>query len=69
MARKRECPRKVESCADDKDNLALVDGNWMEGQTRYMVGSTPTFLINGVPHVGEIPYDKLKEILDPLVTK
>src|SRR5215467_3543025 len=53
MARQAGMPReKVASCADDKDNLALVDANWMEGQTRYMVGSTPTFLINGVPHVG-----------------
>ncbi len=70
MARQAGMPReKVEACAEDKDNLALVDGNWNEGQTRYMVGSTPTFLINGVTHVGEIPYDQLKAILDPLVKK
>lgn len=68
MARQAGMPKeKVASCADDKANLALVDGNWQEGQTRYMVNSTPTFIINGVTHAGEIPYDKLKEILDPLV--
>jgi protein-disulfide isomerase len=68
MARQAGMPKeKVASCADDKANLALVDGNWQEGQTRYMVNSTPTFIINGVTHSGEIPYDKLKEILDPLV--
>jgi len=58
---------KVVSCADDSKNLALVDGNWMEGQTKYNVNSTPTFLINGTPHAGEIPYDELQKILDPLV--
>ena len=60
---------KVQSCADDKANLDLVDSNWKEGQTRYNVNSTPTFIINGVNHSGEIPYDQLKTIIDPLVTK
>ena len=70
MARQAGMARdKVQACADDKANLALVDSNWQEGQTRYNVNSTPTFIINGVSHAGEIPYDDLKKILDPLVTK
>ncbi|HMI96465.1 MAG TPA: DsbA family protein [Micropepsaceae bacterium] len=60
---------KVQSCADDPKNLALVDGNWMEGQTKYNVNSTPTFIINGTTHAGEIPYDELQKIIDPLVKK
>ena len=60
---------KVQSCADDPKNLALVDANWMEGQTKYNVNSTPTFIINGTSHAGEIPYDELQKILDPLVKK
>ena len=60
---------KVKECADDPKNLALVDANWMEGQTKYNVNSTPTFIINGTPHAGEIPYDDLQKILDPLVKK
>src|SRR5262245_13649237 len=47
---------QVKTCADDPKNLALVDGNWMEGQTKYNVNSTPTFINNGTPHTGEIPY-------------
>jgi protein-disulfide isomerase len=58
---------KVKTCADDPKNLALVDANWMEGQTKYNVNSTPTFIINGVTHAGEIPYPELQKILDPLV--
>ena len=70
MARQAGMPRdKVMACADDKANLDLVDGNWQEGQTKFNVNSTPTFIINGVNHAGEIPYDDLKKILDPLVTK
>jgi protein-disulfide isomerase len=60
---------KVQSCAEDPKNLALVDANWMEGQTKYNVNSTPSFIINGTPHSGEIPYDELQKILDPLVKK
>jgi len=60
---------KVQSCAEDTKNLALVDANWMEGQTKYNVNSTPTFIINGTSHAGEIPYDELQKILDPLVKK
>jgi protein-disulfide isomerase len=60
---------KVKACAEDPKNLAIVDANWMEGQTKYNVNSTPTFIINGTQHAGEIPYDELKKILDPLVKK
>jgi protein-disulfide isomerase len=60
---------QVKSCSEDPKNLALVDGNWMEGQTKYNVNSTPTFIINGTSHAGEIPYADLQKILDPLVKK
>jgi len=60
---------KAVSCMNDMKNLELVDANWSEGQTRYNVNSTPTFIINGTTHAGEIPYDDLKKILDPLVSK
>ena len=57
---------RVEACAGDQNNLAAVDANWQEGQTRYMVGATPTFLINGTPYVGGMSFDTLKQIVDPL---
>jgi protein-disulfide isomerase len=67
MARQAGMPReRVAMCADDEKNLALVDGNWQEGQTRYNVGSTPSFIINGTTYAGGMSYDQLKEILDPL---
>jgi protein-disulfide isomerase/DNA-binding XRE family transcriptional regulator len=57
---------KVRTCADDPKNLAVVDSNWMEGQTKYSVDSTPTFLINGQPH-GPMTYAEWKRTLDRLV--
>ena len=61
MARQAGMPReRVAACADDEKNLAAVDANWQEGQTRYNVGSTPTFIINGTTHVGEISFDAVE---------
>ena len=68
MARQAGMPReRVQMCADDMTNFAAVEANWQEGQTRYNVGSTPTFLINGTPHVGVASFDALKQVIDPLV--
>jgi protein-disulfide isomerase len=59
---------KVASCADDPKNLALVDGNWQEGMSRYQVSQTPTFIINGASH-GPMPYSQWKALLDSLAAK
>lgn len=59
---------QVKTCADDPKNLAVVDSNWMEGQTKYNVNSTPTFLVNGEAH-GPMPYEEWKKTLDRLVEK
>lgn len=68
MAGQAGMPReRVEACVSDKNNLAAVEANWNEGRTRYNVNSTPTFIINGTKHVGEISFDALKKVIDPLV--
>jgi protein-disulfide isomerase len=67
MAARSGMPReRVEACASDEMNLAAVDSNWKEGQSRYKVGATPTFIINGTPFVGGMSFDDLKQIIDPL---
>lgn len=69
QARQAGMPReKVAMCADDMTNLAAVDANWQEGQTRYNVNSTPTFIINGTTYNGGMGFEQLKQILDPLVS-
>ena len=49
--------------------LALVDGNWMEGQTKYNVNSTPTFIINGETHAGEIAYADREAMLKAAINE
>ena len=61
--------QKVEACADDQKNLAIVDANWQEGRNKYGVDSTPTFVINGTVHVGEMSYEQIRDLLDSLLSK
>ena len=58
---------QIIACTRDPAKLALVDANWNEGQTRYNVASTPTFLINGNLHRGEISFASMKAEIDPLL--
>ena len=51
----------------DPAKLALVDANWTEGRTRYNVGSTPTFIINGNVHRGGLTFAAIKAAIDPLL--
>ena len=60
---------QVLKCASDPKNVAIVTENWQEGQNRYKVEATPTFIINGQTHSGEISYDALKALLDPVLAK
>ena len=58
---------KVQSCADDPKNLAIVDDNWQEAQTRYNVNSTPTFILGGEIHKGEWDWNELQTKLNALL--
>jgi protein-disulfide isomerase len=53
-------------CMEDPKNLAVVDANYMEAQSKYMVDSTPTFFVNGVIHKGEWPYEQMDAYLKKL---
>ena len=58
---------RVIACGDDPKNLAVIDGNWQEGQNRYKVDSTPSFVVNGTVHKGGMSYEALKGMLDPIL--
>ncbi len=64
-------PEKVDSCIADKAMAERINKVAMDGQTRYNITGTPTFVINGVVHQsGEMgtPAD-LQSVLDPLLKK
>jgi protein-disulfide isomerase len=63
---------QVVSCADNPANLAAVDANWQEGQSRYHVNSTPTFIVDGHqfgPNSADmsVVYKQFQSVLDPLI--
>jgi len=64
-------PDKVDSCIADKAAAVRINKVALDGQTRYNITSTPTFVIDGVVHeVGDVatPED-LRQTLDGLLAK
>ncbi len=64
-------PEKVDSCIADKAMAERINKVATDGQTRYNITGTPTFVINGVVHqAGDVitPAD-LQNTLDPLLKK
>jgi protein-disulfide isomerase len=60
---------KVESCVGDQSTLAYIDQTQAEAQAKYGISGTPTFIINGELHDGEIKYEDLKKIIDAKLPK
>jgi len=58
---------RVEACSSDAANLKVVDDNWKEAQTLYGVDSTPTFIIGGNVHKGELSFETIENSLKPLL--
>ena len=64
-------PEKVDSCIADKAAQDRVNKVAQDGQTRYSINSTPTFVINGVVHEGgdvATPED-MQQTLDGILAK
>lgn len=60
---------KVESCVGDQSTLAYIDQTQAEAEAKYGISGTPTFIINGELHNGEIKYEDLKKIIDAKLPK
>jgi protein-disulfide isomerase/DNA-binding XRE family transcriptional regulator len=56
-------------CMNDPANLAIVDGNANEAETRYRVSGTPTIFVGSATLSGQISYGDLKKLVDPLLVK
>lgn len=54
---------KYESCMDADTHRAKVQSHLAEAEKR-QVGSTPTFVFNGLVVPGAIPYDRFKQLVD-----
>src|SRR5262249_33992795 len=56
--------KAFENCLNDKALKDKILSRVQEANEKYKVNATPTFVINGVVHAGELPYDDFKVLLD-----
>jgi protein-disulfide isomerase len=60
---------EFDRCVRDEKLLARVKDVSSQAEKEFGVNSTPTFIINGKTHVGELSFDRFEAILAPLLPK
>lgn len=58
---------RFDACLKDPKLEDTVLRSYLSGVNDYKVEYTPTFIINGKKFVGDMPLDKFRSILDPLL--
>jgi protein-disulfide isomerase len=56
--------KAFEACLNDEALKNKILTRVQEANDKYKVDATPTFVIKGVTHAGELPYDDFKKLLD-----
>jgi protein-disulfide isomerase len=59
----------VDACLEDQ---AIIDGILavrLNGDETYTIRSTPTFIINGDSHPGQMTVEEFEAVLDPYLTE
>jgi protein-disulfide isomerase len=56
--------QEVDTCLQKKDLLEAIQTTAQNAGEMYKVKSTPSFVINGKTYSGNLPYEKLKTIID-----
>jgi protein-disulfide isomerase len=60
---------QVDKCMSDKTQLARANQVGIDGQAKYNITGTPTFIINGKVHSGGYEWEALKKTLDAMLKK
>jgi protein-disulfide isomerase len=58
-----------EKCLSDEAVIDRILEKQADGRDKYNVTSTPTFVINGTPVAGNLPYEEFNRILEEAATK
>lgn len=58
-----------EKCLSDEAVIDRILERQADGRDKYNVTSTPTFVINGTPVAGNLPYEEFNRILEEAATK
>ena len=56
--------KSYDACLADQKLKDKIVARLQEASTKYKVDSTPSFLIGGQVHPGEVPYDEFKKMID-----
>ena len=59
--------KAFEACLNDEALKNKILTRVQEANDKYKVDATPTFVIKGVTHAGELPYDDFKKLLDQAI--
>jgi protein-disulfide isomerase len=54
---------QAEQCMTSTEKDGQINKVASEGQSRYAISSTPTFILNGKPY-SELPFEQLTKVLD-----
>jgi protein-disulfide isomerase len=55
------------ACMEDKTLMDAPLKSRLQGENKYKIDATPTFIINGVKHVGDMPYKDFAKLFDSLI--
>lgn len=58
-----------EACLSDEAAIDRILEKQTDGRDKYNVASTPSFVVNGTPVVGNRPYEEFRKILEEAATK
>lgn len=58
-----------EACMNDETTLDRITERQSDGQNRYGIASTPSFMVNGTPVVGARGYDEFNAVLETAATE
>jgi len=59
----------IDKCLNDKDMAQAMIANYQTNATNDKIEGTPTFIINGESHSGEMSYDEFAALLDAKLPK
>jgi protein-disulfide isomerase len=59
----------VDACLNDEAETDKIVAGIQAAQDEFKISSTPTLIINGVPHAGALTFEQMEEILKDLLPK
>ena len=62
-------PAMVDTCLEDQSVIDGILAGRLNGDETYTIRSTPTFIINGDSHAGQMTVEEFEAVLDPYLSE